>query len=151
MTESHVIGVPRPGVYRSDELRLEALLSKLNTIYGSGKSGALALFLGIARAESRRGREVDHLLIEAYEENANAEIEKICREVREKHRTEYVGIWHLEGTFRPGEPVVLVVVAGPHRDSVFEALRESVERYKREPAIFKKEVYGDGSGWWVSE
>ncbi len=91
------------------------------------------------------------MVIEAYEDNANAEIERICREVKEAHGVDFVGIWHLEGTFRPGEPVVLVAVTGPHRDRVFEALRESVERYKREPAIFKKEVFKGGGGWWVSE
>jgi molybdopterin synthase catalytic subunit len=46
--------------------------------------------------------------------------------------------------------VVLVLVASPRRKQGFVALRDAVERYKKEPALFKKEVYEDGSSSWIS-
>lgn len=146
-----VKGLPRPGVYNGDELRISELLLELSRIYGSGSAGAVAIFLGVARRESKTGKEVKYIEIEAYEENANLEINKICREVAEKHGAAYVGIWHLQGRFNPGEPVVLVAVTARHRASAFNALREAVERYKKEPALFKKEVYTDGSYVWITE
>jgi molybdopterin synthase catalytic subunit len=151
LEEAGLKGLPRPGVYAEHELRIGELLSNLSRIYESGNAGAVAIFLGVARRESRTGKEVKYLEIEAYEENANLEIYRICREVSEKHGVSYVGIWHLYGRFKAGEPVVLVAVAGRHRASVFNALREAVERYKKEPALFKKEVYVDGSHAWITE
>ncbi len=149
--EEGLKSLPSPGVYAEHELRIGELLSNLSRIYGSGSSGAVVVFLGVARRESRTGKEVKYLEIEAYEENANLEINKICREVSEKHGASYVGIWHLYGRFNPGEPVVLVVVAARQRAAAFNALREAVERYKKEPALFKKEVYIDDSHAWVTE
>lgn len=149
MEENWIKHLPAPGVYDKDELSLTDLLSRLSSIYEAGQVGALALFMGVARAEGRLGRKVRSLEIEAYEENANFELKKICREVAERHGVSFVGVWHLQGKFRPGEPVVLVVVSGGHRAEVMDALQEAVERYKREPALFKKEVYEDGGHEWV--
>ncbi|GBC70322.1 Molybdopterin synthase catalytic subunit [Candidatus Calditenuaceae archaeon HR02] len=151
LEEAGVKELPRPGVYDECKLRIGELLSNLSHIYKSGSAGAVAIFLGVARREGRTGREVKYLEIEAYEENANLEINKICREVAEKHGASYVGIWHLQGRFNPGDPVVLVAVAARQRAAAFNALREAVERYKKEPALFKKEVYADGSYAWITE
>lgn len=60
-----------------------------------------------------------------------------------------MSIYHLIGEFQIGEPIVLVAVGGPRRENVFSAMKESVKRYKTEPALFKKEVYIDGSHEWV--
>ncbi|MEM4152134.1 MAG: molybdenum cofactor biosynthesis protein MoaE, partial [Nitrososphaerota archaeon] len=62
--------LPRPGVYSADELNIIELLSSLSQIYESGKAGAVAIFLGVAKAESRLGKEVKYLEIESYVENA---------------------------------------------------------------------------------
>jgi len=143
--------IPRPGVYPAAALRLEELVQRLSAVYSSGRVGAVALFMGVARGSGRGGRPVRLLVVEAYEENANLEIGNICREVSDKYGVVFTGIWHLTGEFKPGEPVVVVATAGGHRVQVFGALREAVERYKREPAIFKKEVYVDGSHKWVTD
>ena len=44
----------------------------------------------------------------------------------------------------------MVAVAGRSRKEVYPALREAVERYKHEPALFKKEVYVDGTYSWIT-
>jgi molybdopterin synthase catalytic subunit len=46
--------------------------------------------------------------------------------------------------------VVFVLVAGVNRKEVFPALQEAVERYKREPALWKREVYVDGTQEWIA-
>jgi molybdopterin synthase catalytic subunit len=46
-----------------------------------------------------------------------------------------------EGTFTPGEDLMLVVVAGDIRENVFPVLEETVNRIKKE-ALSKKEISG---------
>jgi len=66
-----------------------------------------------------------------------------------------VQIHHFTGEFDLGEDLVYVLVAGGHRENVFPALKEAVERYKKEAPIFKKEHITDKRGkrksYWVSE
>jgi len=139
----------RSGVYEKGSFDFEGLFRYVMGLAGDGSSGAVAFFLGVAKRVSRSGREVMILEMESYAEHANRAIERICEEVREKYGLRFVGIWHLIGRFELGEPIVMVAAAGLTRDAVFQGLREAVERYKREPALFKKEVYVDGSHAWI--
>lgn len=143
--------LPSVGVYKKSEISLLEILGMLDIIYSTGKDGAVATYVGVARNTSRDGKPVSYVEIEAYEENANIEISKICRETTEKYSLSFVGIWHLVGRFTPGEPIVLVVISGGRRAAVLDALKEAINRYKTEPAIFKKEVYTDGTQRWIEE
>jgi molybdopterin synthase catalytic subunit len=48
-----------------------------------------------------------------------------------------------------GEASVVVAVSTPHRGEAFEACRWLIDRLKVEVAVWKKEVWGDGSATWV--
>ena len=101
--------------------------------------------------ESADGRrKIESLVIESYERHANAILQKIAEETRKKYALTKILIVHALGSFSAGEPVVLVLVASSRRKQGFDALKDAVERYKKEPALFKKEVYGDGSSSWIS-
>lgn len=141
----------RVGVHGKEEIDLVSLLQEFLNEEFNGGVGALAIFIGKVKSSSREGEKVSYLEIEAYKEHADKTLEKICHEVREKHGLVDAGIWHLIGRFKVGEPLVLVATAGRSREEVFRALTELVERYKREPALFKKEVYVDGSYRWLEE
>jgi molybdopterin synthase catalytic subunit len=143
--------LPRTGVYRKGELDLIEVLRSLSAVYSEGSVGAVATFLGVARSTSSDGKEVVEVYMEAYVENAARELNRIVRECVEKYSLRFAGIWHLLGSFSPGEPIVLVAALGPRRKEVFAALREMVERYKREPALFKRETFKDGTHRWVGE
>ena len=59
-----------------------------------------------------------------------------------------------EGCFRigrvaVGEPSVLIAVSTPHRGEAFEACRWLIDTLKKDVAIWKKEVWADGSVSWV--
>lgn len=136
------------GVYQKGSLLLEELFSEIVRLNSDGETGAAAFFLGIARRTSKSNNEVSSVEMQSYEEHANKEIQKICSDVKERHGLKFVGIWHLIGTFPVGKPIVLVTASGRGRREVFEGLRETVERYKTEPAFFKKEVFVDGSYQW---
>ena len=120
-----------------------------------GKAGAMALFIGVARGETKKGEQVQKLTLEAYEENANQILIDICNDLSKKPGIVDVQIHHLLGDFVVGEDLVYVLVSGGHRNDVYPILQEAVERYKTEAPIFKKEhvidAKGDSLGYWVSE
>jgi molybdopterin synthase catalytic subunit len=119
------------------------------------KVGALALFVGVVRGETKQGESVKSLQLEAYEEKADQTLEKICMDLRKAKGITDVQIHHFTGEFEIGEDLVYVLVAGGHRENVFPVLRRAVERYKNEAPIFKKETIRDKKGeakaYWVSE
>ncbi|MDW8062635.1 MAG: molybdenum cofactor biosynthesis protein MoaE [Candidatus Caldarchaeum sp.] len=143
------MNVPSSGVYGKNELDLKRLFDLVIESISDGSCGAVAFFVGIVKRRGRGERPVENLVMESYEEHANRALKRICEEVRSEYGLRFVGVWHLLGAFDVGEPVVFVAAAGEGRDEVFRGLRTAVERYKREPALFKKEVYIDGTAAWM--
>jgi len=119
------------------------------------EAGAIALFIGVVRGETVRGKKVQKLELEAYEEKANEVLASICSHLKKRHGIVDVQIHHLLGEFSVSEDLVYVLVVGSHRKDVFPVLEEAVERYKKEVPIFKKEYIideeGKTSAYWVTE
>lgn len=143
------MSLPSPGVYSRDSLDFSRLFERVLSYVSDGSCGAAAFFVGIVKRKGKAGSVVDELVMESYEEHANKALKRICEEVAAEYGLKFVGVWHLLGSFGVGEPVVFVCAAGESRDEVFRGLRTAVERYKREPALFKKEVYVDGTAAWM--
>jgi len=140
----------RTGVYDKSSLDFSLICSQFLSNLGR-KSGAATIFLGVARAESANGRrKVKALFMESYEAHANKALAEICSSIKMKFKLNGIYIIHALGKFLPGEPVVLVAVSAARRKAAFLALEEAVERYKKEPAIFKKEIYDHGNSKWIS-
>jgi len=137
-------------VHGKGELSIQDLISRIKDKPNFFQAGALALFIGVVRGVHTEGR-VTKLKLEAYEEGADAALEKICRDLRSGKGIVDVQIHHFLGEFTAGEDLVYVGVAGSHRREVFTTLLEAVERYKREAPIFKKETLETGKSYWVSE
>jgi molybdopterin synthase catalytic subunit len=119
------------------------------------KAGAITLFIGVVREETKKGEKVEKLELEAYEENANQTLKKICNDLKRKPGVTDVQIHHLLGEFSPGDDLVYVLVAGSHRQNIFPVLEQAVERYKNEAPIFKKEHIttrnGKKKAYWLPE
>ncbi len=143
------------GIHKKGELTLSQLLKSVKERADFPKAGALALFIGVVRGETLGGENVERLELEAYEEEANRILGRICEELKERDGVIDVQIHHFVGEFSVGEDLVYVVVAGAHRENVFAVLREAVERYKHETPVFKKEHIvaktGSPESYWVSE
>ena len=56
-------------------------------------------------------------------------------------------IYHKTGRIEAGEDIVFIVVAAGHRQELFAALREAIERMKDEVPIWKKEFTVSGEYW----
>jgi molybdopterin synthase catalytic subunit len=143
------------GVHHKGTLTLQDLIESVKKRPDYRKVGALALFVGVVRGETKQGESVKSLQLEAYEEKADQTLEKICMDLRKAKGITDVQIHHFTGEFEIGEDLVYVLVAGGHRENVFPVLRRAVERYKNEAPIFKKETIRDKKGkakaYWVSE
>jgi molybdopterin synthase catalytic subunit len=140
----------KTGVYPKSELDFARVFENF-TRELSPNTGCVTSFMGVARKESAGGsKKIKALVMESYEKHAERVLEKICRETKLKYRLNELVIIHAIGRFFPGEPIVLVLVSGSRRVAAFKGLREAVERYKKEPALFKQEIYSDGSSAWIS-
>jgi len=143
------------GVHPKGSLALAELIESVKKHPDYNKVGAMALFIGVVRGETKEGESVSRLELEAYDEKGNEVLERICQDLKHEKGIVDVQVHHFTGEFDLGEDLVYVLVAGGHRENVFPVLREAVERYKKEAPIFKKEYAKDRKGriksYWVSE
>lgn len=143
--------IKHAGIHKKGELSLFEVLESIRNKSDFPKAGAIGVFVGVVRGETTQGEAVEKLQLEAYEERADEVLNDICEELRKRAGVIDVQIHHLIGEFNVSEELVYVVVAGAHRTDVFPALREAVERYKKEAPIWKKEYLNSGKSHWVSE
>jgi molybdopterin synthase catalytic subunit len=121
-------------------------LERVAAEVASDDAGAIATFVGTTRAHSR-GREVIRLEYEAYEGMAEAEMERIAGELRERHDVIDVAIHHRVGPVEIGETSVVIAVSAPHRAAAFDACREAIDTLKQTVPLWKKELYVGGEEW----
>ena len=145
----------KAGVHEKGTFTVQNAIDNIKEDPNYHKAGAIGLFIGVVRGETLQGEKVEKLQLEAYEEEANKVLGKICDDLSQKPGIVNVQIHHLLGDFKVGDDLVYVAVAGSHRTNVFPVLREAVERYKSEAPVFKKERItnkkGSATEYWVSE
>jgi molybdopterin synthase catalytic subunit len=113
-------------------------------------AGGIAIFLGTTRAERHaQGGELVALDYEAYEEMALAQLHKLTGAARAKWPIVKLALLHRTGRVKLAEPSVLIAVSTPHRAESFEACRFLIDSLKKDVAIWKKEVWADGTGSWI--
>jgi molybdopterin synthase catalytic subunit len=113
-------------------------------------AGGIAVFLGTTRSETQEsGRALLALDYEAYAEMAIAQMRDLARLARQRWPVCKLAILHRTGRVRLAEPSVVIAVSTPHRAQAFEACRWIIDSLKKDVAIWKKEVWADGSGSWV--
>lgn len=107
----------------------------------SASIGGTVTFVGTTRDISRQ-RSVSKLEFEHYPGMA----EKKLAEIRERAIREYgvidATIIHRVGTLPVGEDIVLIVVAGVHRDEAFTGCRFCIDELKRITPIWKRNLAG---------
>jgi len=113
----------------------------------SRSTGGIVSFLGVVRGESK-GKPVEHIEIEVYEEMAQRQLEAIRSEAIDRFGVEEVAVVHRYGSLKTSENILLVIVASAHRAEAFDACRYVIDEIKRRVPIWKKEVTPEGE-WWV--
>jgi len=112
----------------------------------SGSMGALVTFVGVVR-DSSKGRRVDRIEIQVYEEMAKRQLEAIRDEAIERFGIEEVAIIHRHGSLKVSDNIMMIAVGGGHRREAFDACRYVLESIKERVPIWKKEITPEGEFW----
>ena len=137
------------GIYKKEEITLDKLISSVRDNPNISTAGSIHTFTGIVRNNSIEGKPVISMKIDAYDDLANKNIEKICEELKKEAGIIDVIIAHLKGDFEISDDLVYVVVASAHRKEGFEVIKMAVERYKKKIEVWKRENFKDGTSEWI--
>jgi len=105
-------------------------------------TGAVVVFDGIVRDD-----DISEMELEAYEDVATQELEKIARNATEQFGLLHVDIIHRIGRLAVGENILIIIVAAGHRKEAYSGSRFIIEAIKAGVPIWKKELTKDGGRW----
>ena len=112
----------------------------------SPESGGIVTFTGTVRNHTQQ-KKVLKLVFECYEAMAVMEMEKIAQTSQERWNVQRIAMLHVTGEKLPGEIVVVIAVAAPHRAAAFEACQYAIDTLKETVPIWKQEFFEDGAVW----
>ena len=109
-------------------------------------SGAIFSFIGKARPKNQSNT-VLSIDIELYKKMALIQIKKIINKLMKKYLIDDYLVIHRYGKVKPGENIVLIVVAAKHRKESFRFGEGLMDWLKVKATFWKKENFADGSEW----
>ena len=125
-----------------DALDVEALRHRLDV---SG-CGSIVTFVGITR-DSDNGEEVIALEFEAWQKQLSATLQSLAKSAIAEFGVHGVAMAHRTGKVLPGENIVAIHVASPHRREGFAACSWLIDELKASAPLWKKEVKASGETW----
>lgn len=111
---------------------------------GRAVSGAVVTFTGIVRD---LGGELQAMEIEHYPGMTEAALTGIAAQAAKRWELEDTLIIHRHGRLLPGEMIMMVATAAPHRVAAFQAAEFLMDFLKSRAPFWKREVTKDGSVW----
>lgn len=112
---------------------------------GHTDMGAIVTFTGVVR--DLEGDTLDRMVIEHYPGMTEKALEKIAAEARDRWSLGDVLVIHRYGEMRPGEMIMMVATAAPHRKDAFEAAEFLMDYLKSRAPFWKQEFTADGAEW----
>ncbi|MEC8631550.1 MAG: molybdenum cofactor biosynthesis protein MoaE [Pseudomonadota bacterium] len=116
---------------------------------GRTDAGAVVTFTGIVR-DLARG-DLDRMVIEHYPGMTERALEKIEADARARWDLRDVLIIHRYGAMGPGDMIMMVATASPHRVDAFEAAEFLMDFLKSRAPFWKKEITQSGEEWVASK
>ena len=105
-------------------------------------TGAVVVFDGVVRDD-----DITEMELEAYEDVARQELEKIARDATLQFNLLHVDIIHRIGRLAVGENILIIVVSAGHRPEAYAGSRYIIEEIKKGVPIWKKELTKKGGRW----
>ena len=105
-------------------------------------TGAVVVFDGVVRDDG-----ITEMELEAYEEVAVQELEKIAADATRQFGLLHVDIVHRIGRLAVGENILIIVVSAGHRKEAYAGSRYIIEEIKKGVPIWKKELTKEGGRW----
>lgn len=107
------------------------------------EAGAVASFCGLVRADDG----VDCLELEHYPGATEAALERIADHALTRWSLQAATIVHRVGPMRPGERIVFVAAAAPHRRDALDACAYLIDRLKTDAPFWKRETRAGQASW----
>ncbi len=112
---------------------------------GKTDMGAIVSFSGLDR--DLPGAPLGHMLIEHYPGMTERALTQIAEEACTRWSLGDVLVIHRYGQMAPGDQIMMVATASPHRKDAFAAADFLMDYLKSRAPFWKKEVTADGSDW----
>jgi len=113
---------------------------------GRSEEGAVATFTGYVRAANEH-RDVHSMELEHYPGMTENSIRQIVEEAATRWGILAASVVHRVGKLTPGEQIVWVGVAAPHRGDAFSACEFIMDFLKTRAPFWKKERGPRGENW----
>ena len=105
--------------------------------------GGIATFTGLVRGDDG----VTVLELEHYPGVTEATLRRLAEQAAERWELDAVRIIHRVGRMVPGDLIVFVGTAAPHRAAALEACAYLIDRLKTDAPFWKKETRGSDESW----
>lgn len=106
-------------------------------------AGAVATFSGYVRADDG----VTTLELEHYPGMTEAALIRLAEDAAERWSLLGASVVHRVGSMAPGERIVFVATAAPHRGDAMAACAALIDRLKTEAPFWKRETRGSERRW----
>ena len=106
-------------------------------------AGAVATFTGLVRTDDG----VDTLELEHYPGATEAALRVVAAGAIARWSLSAATIVHRVGPMVPGERIVFVAAAAPHRSAALEACAYLIDRLKTDAPFWKRETRGADAAW----
>jgi len=112
---------------------------------GRDDAGAVVTFTGIVR--DTPDNPLDRMEIEHYPGMTEKAIAGIVDQAMTRWSLKDALVIHRYGPLRPGDRIMMVATAAPHRVDAFEAAEFLMDYLKSRAPFWKKEIGRDGAAW----
>lgn len=108
--------------------------------------GAIVTFSGIVRDTDAglRAMEIEH-----FPGMTEKQLTKFAEHALARWSLGDVLVLHRFGTMAPGDPIMMVATAAPHRVDAFQAAEYLMDYLKSRAPFWKREITADGASDWV--
>ena len=116
---------------------------------GRADVGGIGCFVGTVR-ETAGGRAITAMTLEHYPGMTEGALGRIAGEAVARFGLLGCTLIHRVGTLRPGEGIVLVLAASPHRQAALDATGFLIDFLKTRAPFWKQEHFADSGPQWVA-
>ena len=127
--------------------RLDAGAELAAFLAGRDADGAVVSFTGLARGRGTDGAVVQRLRLDWHPVMTERSLAVLAEATAVRFGVSDVVVIHRGGDIAPGETIVFVAAASPHRRQAFLAADHLMDRLKTEAMFWKHETGPDGGRW----
>lgn len=113
---------------------------------GNPGIGGVVSFVGLVR-DMAGDSPIRSMTLEHYPGMTERKLREIEAEANRRWPLDASLVIHRYGRLEPGERIVLVATASPHRDAAFDACRFLIDWLKTQAPFWKQEETSDGPRW----